>query len=124
MASILYFLVLLILFIIPFVVIYYHQRINFHLSRANLPLKTPDILNIYLILAIHFFSRIAFGNTWLTMFTLIIALIGIGMVAYLLYQKKEIVYSRFFKIWWRVVFIVAFIFYIITGIASIIVILM
>lgn len=120
MVSFIYFLLLLILFLVPFVVIYFHQHINLRLSQADLPFKTPDVLNIYLIVAIHFFSRIAFGTTWLTSFTLIISLIGLGMVAYLLYKKKTIVYTRFFKVWWRIVFLVAFVFYLISAIAALV----
>lgn len=118
-----YFLLLLLLFLVPFVVIYFHQRINLILSQANLPFKTPDVLNIYLIIGIHFFSRIAFGTTWLTSFTLIISLIGLAMVAYLIYKKKPIDYTRFFKVWWRIVFLVSFVFYLISGIASLVAIL-
>lgn len=120
MNRIIYFIVLALLFAIPFVVMYYHQWINRHLKNANLPLKTPDILNIYLIFAIHWFSRIAFNRTWIVFLTMIMALIGIGLVVYNLRKDVEIIYSRFFRVWWRAVFLVAFVMYLISGIAALI----
>lgn len=120
MSTFLLFIALLLLFLIPFVVIFFHQKINRVLRNANVPLKTPDILNIYLIFAIHWFSRLAFNRTWLVFLTLIMAIIGIGMVVYYLKKDIEIIYSRFFRIWWRAVFLVAFVMYLISGLSALV----
>lgn len=120
MGTFLYFIALVILFIVPFVVIYFHKKINYQLRMQNAPFKTPDLLNIYLIFGIHWFSRIAFSRTWIVFLSFIMAMIGIVMVINYLRKNKDIIYSRFFRIWWRAVFLVAFVMYLVTGLAAIV----
>ncbi|HLQ75334.1 MAG TPA: DUF3397 family protein [Alloiococcus sp.] len=120
MGTFLYFIALVVLFIVPFVIIYFHKKINDQLRIQNAPFKTPDLLNIYLIFGIHWFSRIAFNRTWIVFLSFIMAVIGIVMVINYLRKNKDIIYSRFFRIWWRVVFLVAFVMYVVAGLAAIV----
>lgn len=118
MITVAYFIALLLLFIIPFVVIYFNQYINRQFKQVNLPIKTPDILTIYQIFAIHWFSQIAFGRTWLVFLALLLAIAGLGMVAYYLSKDIAIYYGRFFRIWWRLAFLVTFVLYLISGLVA------
>lgn len=120
MGTFLYFILLVLLFIVPFVVIYFHKKINYQLRVLNAPFKTPDVLNIYLIFGVHWFSRIAFDRTWIVFLSFIMAIIGIAMVISYIRKNKDIIYSRFFRIWWRAVFLVAFVMYVVAGLAAIV----
>ncbi|MFS7259354.1 DUF3397 domain-containing protein [Carnobacterium divergens] len=74
-------------------------------------LKAPDLLVPFLFVGIHILSRLSFSQSWLPYFTIFILAIGIVILMMLAVKKGEILYSQFFKLFWRFTFISSFILY-------------
>ncbi|MDT1939190.1 MULTISPECIES: DUF3397 domain-containing protein [Carnobacterium] len=74
-------------------------------------LKAPDLLVPFLFVGIHILSRLSFNQSWLPYFTIFILAIGIVILMMLAVKKGEILYSQFFKLFWRFTFISSFILY-------------
>lgn len=120
MGHIFYLLLLILLFLIPFIVLYYHRWLNNWLKVSGLKLKTPDLITIFLFFTIYLFSSIAFGTSGFLIFIVVVALSAIGLITYYLRNEQMIEYVRFLRVWWRLTFLIGMVFYIICGIAAII----
>lgn len=120
MGHIFYLLLLILLFLTPFIVLYYHRWLNNWLRVSGLKLKTPDLITIFLFFTIYLFSSIAFGTSGFLIFIVVVALSAIGLITYYLRNEQMIEYVRFLRVWWRLTFLIGMVFYIICGIAAII----
>lgn len=120
MGHIFYLLLLILLFLTPFIVLYYHRWLNNWLKVSGLTLKTPDLITIFLFFIIYLFSSIAFGTSGFLIFIVVVALSAIGLITYYLRNEQMIEYVRFLRVWWRLTFLIGMVFYIICGIAAII----
>ena len=120
MGHIFYLLLLILLFLTPFIVLYYHRWLNNWLKVSGLKLKTPDLITIFLFFTIYLFSSIAFGTSGFLIFIVVVALSAIGLITYYLRNEQMIEYVRFLRVWWRLTFLIGMVFYIICGIAAII----
>lgn len=120
MGHIFYLLLLILLFLTPFIVLYYHRWLNNWLKVSGLKLKTPDLITIFLFFIIYLFSSIAFGTSGFLIFIVVVALSAIGLITYYLRNEQMIEYVRFLRVWWRLTFLIGMVFYIICGIAAII----
>lgn len=120
MGHIFYLLLLILLFLTPFIVLYYHRWLNNWLKVSGLKLKTPDLITIFLFFTIYLFSSIAFGTSGFLIFIVVIALSAIGLITYYLRNEQMIEYVRFLRVWWRLTFLIGMVFYIICGIVAII----
>lgn len=74
-------------------------------------LKAPDLLVPFLFVGIHILSRLSFSKSWFPYFAIFILAIGIVILITLAVKKGEILYSQFFKIFWRFTFISSFVVY-------------
>jgi len=119
MSGFFYSLLLIVLFILPYVVLYYTPSINQQLKTLNLKVKLPDILNFYLVVGLYIFSSLAFSSSVFLYFLIIVSLIGIGLVTYYVYILNDFHLGKFIRVWWRFVFLVAFVFYTICGLVSV-----
>lgn len=120
MGHIFYLLLLILLFLTPFIVLYYHRWLNNWLKVSGLKLKTPDLITIFLFFTIYLFSSIAFGTSGFLIFIVVVALSAIGLITYYLRNEQMIEYVRFLRVWWRLTFLIGMVFYIICGIVAII----
>ncbi|OOL81133.1 hypothetical protein BWX42_04660 [Dolosigranulum pigrum] len=120
MGHIFYLLLLILLFLTPFIVLYYHRWLNNWLKVSGLKLKTPDLITIFLFFTIYLFSSIAFGTSVFLIFIVVVALSAIGLITYYLRNEQMIEYVRFLRVWWRLTFLIGMVFYIICGIVAII----
>lgn len=100
MGHIFYLLLLILLFLTPFIVLYYHRWLNNWLKVSGLTLKTPDLITIFLFFTIYLFSSIAFGTSGFLIFIVVVALSAIGLITYYLRNEQMIEYVRFLRVWW------------------------
>jgi len=118
MSGFFYSLLLIILFILPYAVLYYSSWINQQLKTLGLKIKLPDILNFYLVVGVYIFGLLAFSSSIFLYFLIIVSLIGIGLVTYYVFILDSFYLGKFIRVWWRFVFLVAFVFYTISGLVS------
>jgi hypothetical protein len=88
--------------------------------KQRFNLKTPDITVPFLIVGMHEISNIISSFSILPYFLLTILLLGISVVVFQAYRYREIMYGRFFKMFWRLTFLLSVLVYFILIIASII----
>ncbi|MFL2104359.1 DUF3397 family protein [Desemzia sp. FAM 23991] len=103
------YIVLLLLPIILFVL--FNKKINHHFMKQQLTVKMADLLVPYLIVGIHIISSLTFGMSLFPYFLIFIFTLAIILLLYLAVKKGEILYYKFFKSWWRFVFISSMITY-------------
>ena len=88
--------------------------------KQRFNLKTPDITVPFLIVGMHEISKSISSFSILPYFLLTILLLGISVVVFQAYRYREIMYGRFFKMFWRLTFLLSELVYFILIIASII----
>lgn len=113
--------VLLLWYIFPIIVFLASDYIvtTFKLKQ-RFNLKTPDITVPFLIVGMHEISKSFSSFSILPYFLLTILLLGISVVVFQAYRYREIMYGRFFKMFWRLTFLLSVLVYFILIIASII----
>lgn len=88
--------------------------------KQRFNLKTPDITVPFLIVGMHEISKSISTFSILPYFLLTILLLGISVVVFQAYRYREIMYGRFFKMFWRLTFLLSILVYFILIIASVI----
>ena len=83
-------------------------------------MKAADFATPFFFIGIHFVSKGTLGSSFLAYVFLMIFLIGMIVAVMLAYQFQEISYKRYFKILWRVAFLVTLMIYFVLIIVSII----
>jgi len=113
--------ILLLWYIFPIIVFLASDYIvtTFKLKQ-RFNLKTPDITIPFLIVGMHEISKSISTFSILPYFLLTILLLGISVVVFQAYRYREIMYGRFFKMFWRLTFLLSVLVYFILIIVSII----
>lgn len=119
MTKLLSLFILIVLYVAPFILIYYFKNINRFVKKFNSKLKASDVINIWLVFGIYYFSQNFFTSPFFILFLLVIALIGLGVVYYFHKKLQYINYVKIIRVWWRFVFLVALVFYSILGLLAV-----
>lgn len=88
--------------------------------KQRFNLRTPDITVPFLIVGMHEISKSISTFSFLPYFLLTILLLGISVVVFQAYRYREIMYGRFFKMFWRLTFLLSVLMYLILILVSII----
>ncbi|MBU5364150.1 DUF3397 domain-containing protein [Enterococcus devriesei] len=88
--------------------------------KQRFNLRTPDITVPFLIVGMHEISKSISTFSILPYFLLTILLLGISVVVFQAYRYREIMYGRFFKMFWRLTFLLSVVMYLILILVSII----
>lgn len=113
--------ILLLWYIFPIIVFLASDYlVNTFKLKQRFNLRTPDITVPFLIVGMHEISKSISTFSILPYFLLTILLLGIGVVVFQAYRYREIMYGRFFKMFWRLTFLLAVLIYLILIIASLI----
>ncbi|MDT2834857.1 DUF3397 domain-containing protein [Vagococcus carniphilus] len=83
-------------------------------------IKAPDIATPFLLVGIHYLSKMTFDESFLPYTLLIVLLVSMLIAVFQAYQFKEIKYKRYLKMVWRIVFLITLLIYFLLIIASII----
>lgn len=101
-----------VLFLLPIVLfVLCNKKINRHFMKQQLTVKMADLLVPYLIVGIHVISLVTLGVSIFPYFLIFIFSLAIILLLYLAVKKGEILYHKFFKSWWRFVFLSSIITY-------------
>lgn len=83
-------------------------------------IKAPDISIPFFLIGIYYVSVGTFDESFLPYVFLMIFLVGMIVAVFQTYHFKEINYRRYFKMFWRIIFLVTLLVYILLIIVSII----
>lgn len=99
-------IVMIILYLLPLLLlVLFNKSVNRHFRRQNKSIKLPDLMVPYLLLGIHILSSLTFGQSIFPYFLIFILGLGMFIVMALAYKKGEIIYERFWKTYWRFIFL-------------------
>ncbi|MHC5269038.1 DUF3397 domain-containing protein [Enterococcus sp. LJL98] len=73
--------------------------------KKRFGLRSPDIAVPFLFLAIHRLSFLTFKESLFPYFLITLCLLGIGLAFFQSYFYEELDYPRYFKMYWRSVFL-------------------
>ncbi|MDN6664212.1 MAG: DUF3397 domain-containing protein, partial [Tetragenococcus koreensis] len=76
-------------------------------------IKASDLTVPFLLFGIHQLSNVSFQFSIFPYFLITLLLLGIALAILQAYFFEEIIYRRFFKMYWRSVFLLAFVLYIV-----------
>lgn len=94
------------LYFIPiFLFILFNKSVNHHFKNQQIKIKLADLLVPYLMVGIQILSIETFKLSIFPYFLIIIFSLGMIIAILIAYNKGEIIYSRFFKTYWRFIFI-------------------
>ncbi|MFC4720576.1 DUF3397 domain-containing protein [Enterococcus lemanii] len=95
-------------YVFPLVVIFL-MRLLVSLSSLDrrFSIKTPDLAVPFLLFGIHRLSFLIFKESLFPYLVITLSLLGIGIAFFQAYFYEEIEFPRFFKMYWRSVFLFA-----------------
>lgn len=82
-------------------------------------IKAPDISTPFLLLGIRQLSRLTFDSSFLPYTLLIVLLVSMLIAVFQAYQFREINYKRYFKMVWRITFLITLLIYFLLVLTSI-----
>lgn len=74
-------------------------------------LKTPDLAVLFLFVGLHELAQTVYGHSILPYFMIAVLILGIGVALFHAHYYREIMYGRFFKMFWRLVFLLSMVLY-------------
>ncbi len=112
---------LLVWYIFPVIIMVGAQFLveTFHL-KERFKIKAPDIAVPFLLIGVHEISKSFAPFSILPYVLLSICLLGIALVIFHAYRYREIVYGRFFKMFWRLTFLLTCLLYVVLIVMSLI----
>lgn len=111
---------MLVWYVFPVVVLFACNYVISTFSlRERYKIKSPDISVPFLFLGIHELSKNSYGQSIFPYFIISILLLGIGIAVFHAYFYGDIIYSRYFKMFWRLVFLLTMVLYIVLVINNI-----
>lgn len=113
--------VVLFWYLFPIIVLFACNYIISSLSLAErYKVKAPDIAIPFLFLGLHELSKQIYAQSILLYLLLSVFLLGIGVAVFQAYYYREIIYSRYFKMFWRLVFLLSMVIYIAVALINLI----
>lgn len=107
---------MVLLFVLPFfILIFLKKPIDRHFKKHRSTIRLIDLLVPYLMVGIHIFTLTLNETTWIPYILILTFVIGIALTIYIVYSRRELSYRRFFRVWWRMVFLIALLFFIGSG---------
>lgn len=88
--------------------------------NKRLKIKAPDLAVPFLFLGLHQLSRNTFTHSVLPYFLISILLLGIGVAIFHAYYYGEILYGRYAKMFWRLVFLLSMVLYLVLIVLNIV----
>lgn len=104
-----------IFYLVPFVVFFLSQKMDREIKAIGLSIKVVDLLTPYLLFTVHIYSMLALNWSLFPYLILVASVIGIGLATFFAFKKRELYYKKFFRVWWRYVFLISFIIHSIVG---------
>lgn len=105
----------------PVIVLFASNYIITTLSlQKRFRLKAPDIATPFLFMGLHEISKDSYGMSILPYFFISILLLGCIVLAFHFVYYKDIQYGRFFKMFWRLVFLLTIILYVVLSVLNLI----
>ncbi|GEK89893.1 Protein of unknown function [Alkalibacterium putridalgicola] len=101
---------------VPFITLLFSRWINKQFKLLRLSVKVVDLIIPYMLLLLFAMSQLYFPVNLIPYIILIISVLGIILATYFTFYRKELKLYLFFRIWWRIVFIICLIFYVSAGI--------
>lgn len=100
-------------YLFPIIIFFIGYQVMTYLPlKEKFNLKLPDIVTPFLLLGIHRLSVDSFQASSLPYLMILILLVGIAVALSHAYYFGDIQYKRFFKFFWRLVFLVSVVIYI------------
>ncbi|MCA9765829.1 MAG: DUF3397 domain-containing protein [Carnobacterium sp.] len=114
-------LVDILLYFIPIGLFFVFSRsIDRHFRNRQTKIKLVDLMIPYLMVGIQILSIRTFKLSIFPYFLIFLFSLGIIIAVLIAYKKGEISYSKFFKTYWRFVFLFSFLMYYFLVVANII----
>ncbi|MBP1045399.1 DUF3397 domain-containing protein [Enterococcus sp. BWM-S5] len=105
-------IVMLLWYVFPVVVLF---AANYLVTRLNLAerykIKAPDISIPFLLIGLHALSKDTYNQTIIPYMFISILLLGICVALFQAYYYGELIYGRFFKMFWRLNFLLVLLVY-------------
>ncbi|MEI5994856.1 DUF3397 domain-containing protein [Candidatus Enterococcus mansonii] len=106
--------IMLFWYVFPVIVLF---ACNFIISTFSLTerykVKAPDISIPFLFIGLNELSKDSYGQSIVPYMIISVLLLGICVAVFQAYYYGEILYGRYFKMFWRLVFLLSFILYVV-----------
>lgn len=105
-----------ILFVLPFLILFFFKNpVNRHFRRNKSNIRIIDLVVPYFVVGIHIFSLTYSEESWIPYFLLFIFFAGIVLLFFFVFKLRALQYIRFFRVWWRTVFLISLLFFVGAG---------
>ena len=87
------------------------SRVHFF-PNERWKIKAPDLAIPFLFIGIHELSKDSYDESIMPYFVISILLLGVAVALFQAYYYGEILYRRYFKMFWRLTFLLTFVLYV------------
>lgn len=105
----------IVFYFIPFVILFFSKRINKQFKLLNLSIKVVDLLIPYLFLYIYILGTIYLRINTIPYLVILFSIVAIILATYYAFWKKSLEIYLFLRIWWRYVFLILIVIYLLLG---------
>ncbi|WP_410262298.1 DUF3397 family protein [Alkalibacterium sp.] len=98
-------------YLVPFITLVFSKWINKQFNLIRLSIKVVDVIIPYMILLLFIISQLYLTINLVPYLFILISVLGILLASYYTFYKQELNLYLFFRIWWRIVFIICLISY-------------
>nr|WP_279633267.1 DUF3397 family protein [Marinilactibacillus kalidii] len=106
-------------YLCPLLLMIPSKQMNKFFKKHNVKIKLVDFVTPVLIVTVHVYSMLLVGFSFTPYLVVVAAMIGIILSTIFTFRIKKLQLVHFFRVWWRYVFISAFLLYIALGVMMI-----
>ncbi|WP_018659469.1 DUF3397 family protein [Allofustis seminis] len=100
-------IVAIIFYLFPFIILFNFKKVDLILTKLVKSLRTPDVLVPYLVVSVIGMDALLFTFPYTLYLVILVCILGIMLASYLYFMTGEIYFWKIFRVWWRLIFIIA-----------------
>ncbi|WP_462227469.1 DUF3397 family protein [Alkalibacterium sp.] len=93
-------------YFLPIIILLFSKKINRQFKLVSLTVRAVDILIPYLIIVNYISVQLLFDVNSIPYIIILLSISGMLIATYQTFRKNSLILYVFFRLWWRVVFLV------------------
>lgn len=108
-------------YFLPFIILIFSKKLNRQFKLAKLTVRVVDVLIPYLILVNYISVQLLVGINSIPYIIIMLSVSGMLVATYQTIKMQSLTFYSFFRIWWRLVFLLFIAFHVLIGLWTLIV---
>lgn len=102
-------------YLFPIVMLIIGSKLKLDFDIFPFSIRVADLITPYLLLSITIQTKLAMIAPSHLYFYIFMNLFGIAYAFYLAFAKRQLLLGKFFRTWWRYIFLFSFVYHLVVG---------